>query len=90
MGLNIKNEHVERLASEAAKRFGESKTEAIRVALEERLTRSPQEGAKAEKARRARHLLENVIWPSLPKGMLGRKITKSEREELLGYGTHGV
>ena len=36
MALNIKNREVERLASEVATLAGESKTEAVRRALEER------------------------------------------------------
>ena len=36
MALNIKNADVERLATEVARLTGESKTEAIRRALEER------------------------------------------------------
>ena len=39
MPLNIKNLEVERLAEEIARLTGESKTEAVRKALEERRTR---------------------------------------------------
>jgi hypothetical protein len=39
MALNLKNAQVERLAAEVAKLTGESKTEAIRRALEERRRR---------------------------------------------------
>jgi hypothetical protein len=30
------------------------------------------------------------VWSSLPKGVLGKKISKKERERILGYGPHGV
>ena len=39
MALNIKNPEVERLAAEASRLAGESKTESIRKALEERVAR---------------------------------------------------
>ena len=41
----------------------------------------------APAARRAalRALLEEEIWPRIPKRLLGRGVTKQEREEILGY-----
>ena len=39
MALNIKNQEVERLAAEVSELTGESKTQAIRKALEERKSR---------------------------------------------------
>ena len=39
MALNIKNREVERLANEAGRLAGETKTETLRRALEERLAR---------------------------------------------------
>lgn len=41
MALNIKSDQVERLAAEVAQLTGETKTEAIRRALEERKQRVP-------------------------------------------------
>ena len=41
MALNIKNENVERLATEVARIAGETKTEAIRRALEEETIQFP-------------------------------------------------
>ncbi len=40
MALKIKNSEVDRLATEVAAVFGESKTQAIKVALEERIARA--------------------------------------------------
>lgn len=34
--------------------------------------------------------LEKEIWPNIPKNLLGRRVTKTERERVLGYGKHGV
>ena len=89
MGLNIKNPEVERLATEAAKRFGESKTEAIKVALQQRLSREPSRSTPEERYRRGLRVLEEVIWPSIPAHLLGEPISKEEREEILGYGPDG-
>lgn len=88
MGLNIKNEEVERLAEEVATRFGESKTEAIRVALKERLDRNTV--TPEEKMRRMRHVLETQIWPNIPAEKRGQMpMTKAEIEDILGYGPDG-
>jgi antitoxin VapB len=56
MGLNIKNQETERLARELAGATGESLTEAISVALRERLghVHSQTERAAAERAARLR------------------------------------
>lgn len=89
MGLNIKNPEVERLAAEVARRFGETKTEAIRKSLEARMTQSPKTFDPEERKRRAMWVLENVIWPSIPPEMLGKSISKEEQEEILGIGPHG-
>lgn len=89
MGLNIKNQEVERLAAEVARRFGETKTEAIRKALEARIQQSPKDFDPDERKRRALWVLQNVIWPSIPPEMLGKTITKKEQEEILGIGPVG-
>ena len=34
--------------------------------------------------------LEKEIWPSVPRNLLGRPMTKKEREKILGYGRSGV
>jgi antitoxin VapB len=89
MALNIKNGDVERLADEIARLTGESKTEAIRKALEERRRRL-KGPSLAERRRRVLRLLETRIWPTLPKSELGRRLTRSEREKILGYGPGGA
>jgi antitoxin VapB len=89
MPLNIKNAEVERLAAEVARMTGESKTEAIRRALEER--RHRLKGTSVEQ-RRARVLrfLEKKVWPTLPPGQRGRRLTRAEEDDILGYGPAGV
>ena len=90
MGLNIKNAEVERLAAEAAKKFGETKTEAIRVALRQRLALPPPEFDVDKRRRDAMRVLEAQIWPKVPPDMLGKRISKKEWEELLGFGPDGI
>ena len=89
MALNIKNEEVERLAREVADVTGETKTEAIRRALAER--REGLAAAEGERpAARLRRFLEDELWPSVPERERGRRLTRDEEDELLGYGPEGV
>ena len=66
MALNLKNAQVERLAAEVAKLTGESKTEAIRRALEERRRRLTRPAVDERRARLLR-FLESKVWPSIPR-----------------------
>ena len=58
MGLNIKNEETCRLARELARLTGESMTEAITVALRERLGRRRRERNVDERLRELRAIAE--------------------------------
>jgi antitoxin VapB len=89
MPLNIKNAAVERLAAELARLTGESKTEVIRRALDERRRRLKGPSAEERRARVMR-FLKNEVWPTLPKGERGRRLTQAEEDEILGYGPSGV
>jgi antitoxin VapB len=89
MALNIKNAEVERLASEVARLTGESKTEAIRRALDERRRRLRTSSPGSRRARVLR-LLEKKVWPTLPKAQVGRRLSRAEEDEILGYGPEGV
>jgi antitoxin VapB len=89
MPLNIKNAEVERLAAEVARLAGESKTEAIRRALDERRRRLQGRSASHRRERVLR-FLEKRVWPSLPTGERGRRLTRAEEDEILGYGPTGV
>lgn len=89
VALNLKNPDVERLAAEVARLTGESKTEAIRRALEERRRRLKAATADSRRARILR-FLEKRVWPSLPPEQRGRRLTRAEEDELLGYGPGGV
>jgi antitoxin VapB len=89
MALNIKNGEVERLATEVARLTGESKTEAIRRALEERRGRLKSVSSDTRRARVLR-FLEKKVWPTVPKAQVGRRLTRAEEDEILGYGPGGV
>jgi antitoxin VapB len=90
MALNIKDAETERLAGEVAALAGESKTRAVRVALEERRRHLITAGSRQQRETRLRRFLENEAWPQLPTKQRGRGITRAEREEILGYGPEGV
>jgi antitoxin VapB len=90
MPLNIKDPETERLAAEVAALTGESKTRAIRVALQER---------KQRLALRVRHragkeallrFLEREVWPAVPAEELVRRLSRDEEDAILGYGPHGA
>jgi antitoxin VapB len=89
MALNIKNSDVERLADEVARLAGESKTEAVRKALEERRRRL-RGRTQDERRRRVVDFLKTKVWPTVPKKHLGRRLTRAEEDEILGYGPEGV
>jgi len=89
MALNIKNVEVERLATEVAQLARESKTEAIRRALEERKTRLQLQFVPQLAGDRAFHYLEHQVWPTLPSGQIGRTLTREEEDEILGLGPEG-
>jgi antitoxin VapB len=90
MALNIKNEEVERLAKEVSQLAHESKTEAIRKALEERKLRLRLHLVDTNRGDRAFGFLEREVWPFLPDDVRGKRLTKAEEEEILGYGSNGV
>ena len=90
MALNIKNGAVERLAAEVARLAGESKTEAVRRALEERKARLAYRVVDADRMSRLRRFLETEVWPAIPREELGRRISREEEDRILGYGPEGV
>lgn len=89
MALNIKHTEVERLAAEIARLTGESKTEAIRRALDERRTRLKGRSASQRRAR-VLSFLEKRVWPTLPEDEKGRRLTPAEEDEILGFGPDGA
>jgi antitoxin VapB len=89
MALTLKNPQVEALANEVAELAGESKTEAVRRALLERRDRIRLMRGGNPK-RDLRRFLEAHVWPTIPRRVLGRRVTKDEVEKYLGFGPAGV
>jgi antitoxin VapB len=90
MGLNIKDREAERLAAEVAAMTGESKTRAVKVALQERKERLALRIVRRDRGQALRRFLEQEVWPQVPRNVLGRRVTRREREAILGYGPAGV
>jgi antitoxin VapB len=44
----------------------------------------------AERAQRLKEMLEREIWPQIPPEILGKPISREQREAILGYGPAGV
>lgn len=90
MALNIKNPAAEELVAEVASLTGESKTQAVRRALEERKQRLEMRRAGQSRAARLERFLTFEAWPAIPAELLGLGLGKREEEALLGYGEAGV
>ena len=90
LALNIKNAEVERLAEETSRLAGETKTESIRKALEERLARLRLRIVKRNREAELLRYLERDVWPSLPRKALGKAVSRREEDRILGYGPEGV
>ena len=90
MALNIKDPEAERLAAEVAAMTGESKTRAIRVALEERRQRLATRVTRRDRGKALRRFLADEVWPQIPARFLGRRLGRREIDAILGYGPEGV
>ena len=89
MALNIKNREVERLAAEVAALANESKIEAIRRALLDRRERLVLQRSGASRSDRIEALLRHRIWPRIPEDVVGKGVSREEKEAILGYGAEG-
>ena len=90
MSLNIKNPDVENLLDEVVRLTGESRTEAIRKALDERRRLLLTQAVTPRSEARLLAFLEDEIWSQIPAELMGQPMTKEEEEALLGYGEAGV
>ncbi len=90
MALNIKDPETERLAAEVAGMTGESKTKAIRSSLAERKERLSYRIGRRDRKKELYRLLEQEIWPRIPPSILGKRLSRREKERILGYGPKGV
>jgi antitoxin VapB len=82
MALNIRNRETDRLAREVAQITGETKTEAVTVALRQRLQKLRREGGK-------RRLVDELDEIALHCSRLPVLDNRSA-EEILGYDENGL
>jgi antitoxin VapB len=82
MALSIKNDETERLARQVAHETGESLTEAIRKALQERWERL--------KARRRSQVLAGQVEDLLRRVDALPTLDSRSADEILGYDEHGM
>jgi antitoxin VapB len=82
MALSIKNEDTERLARQVARETGESLTEAIQKALQERWERL--------KTRQRSHILAGQIEDLLRRVDALPTLDSRPDDEILGYDEHGA
>jgi antitoxin VapB len=82
MALNIRNPETERLAAELARQTGESKTEAVTKALQDRLARVRRERTKRRLADELEEIAEHCA--NLP------VLDGREADEILGYDEIGL
>ena len=90
MAMNIKDPQTEALAAEVAVLANETKTQAVRIALQERKERLQARQRRHARAQRIDRFLEDEAWPQIPDDVLGQPISKGEHEAVLGYGPEGV
>lgn len=90
MALNIKDPTTERLATQLAEMTCDTKTGAIRTALEERLHRLAEQAGRRSRADRLHRFLIDEVWPQIPVEVRSTTTTKEQREEILDIGADGV
>lgn len=90
MSLNIKNQEVVDLIDDVVRLTGESKTEAVRRALEERRARLAYRYAASDRAARLARFLQTEVWPVVPADQLGVVLTRAQEDQILGYGPDGA
>jgi antitoxin VapB len=87
MALNLNNAQVDALAAEVAELAKETKTEAVRKALLEREARLSVPVRK--RSERAAGILRE-FRASLPAEVRGKRLSREEEDEILGFGPGGV
>ena len=90
MALTIKNLEVERLATEVAQLTGESKTQAIKVALQERRLRLASGIDPAARTAALLEFMEQEIWAHVAAELRGHPHDSARDDEILGYGPDGL
>jgi antitoxin VapB len=89
VALNFEDQGVDSLASQVTALTGETKTEAMRRALEDRLRRLQLGITNPVTASDLRRFLEEEIWPTIPEDQRYRRMSRDELADILGYGSEG-
>jgi antitoxin VapB len=90
MALHLEDPELAQLATEVADLARESEVEAVRKALLERKERLLESGARPQtRTDRAKPILDR-FWANLKPDYRGRRLTREEEDELLGFGPDGV
>ena len=84
MALNLKNPEVDVLAAEVAVLADESKTEAVHEALLELAVYVPQ-----KRSERAASILRE-FRATLSDAVRGKRLSREEEDDILGFGPGGV
>lgn len=90
VALTIKNAEVERLAADVAQLTGESKTQAIKVALQERRARLASGVDPAARRAALLEFMEQEIWTHVPAEQRGQPHNQARDDEIVGYGPDGL
>ena len=90
MPLNIKNPEVERLVAEVVDLTGETKTQAVRRALEERKARLCLRVSRSSRAERLERFFESEVWPLVPEEEARIHLSREEEDHILGFGPEGA
>ncbi len=90
MALSIKSPEAEALVATLAAMTGENTTEVVRRALVERHERLSLQQTRGEPGSDFLRYLEEEVWPKALPGQLGRRLSREEEDEILGYGLGGV
>jgi len=90
MSLNIKNKKVEMLIDSITALTGETKTEAVHKALEERKQRLAMKNQMLNRQLLLNEFLENEIWSRIPADLIGMDYSQEEQDRVLGFGVDGV
>jgi hypothetical protein len=89
MSIHISNSSIEKLLNEITQITGESPTEAVHKALEERRHRLTTRTTTHDDAELL-SFLQKEVWSQIPTDQQGVRLTKEEEERILGYGEQGA
>ncbi len=85
VALTIKDDEVDRLAAEVARVTGESKTQAVKVALQERRVRLAGGIDPAARTAALLEFMEQEVWAHVPAEQRGAPHDQARDDEIVGY-----